>query len=59
MSEPENYRRLALEARERAAAHSGILQEVLLSVAHTYELMDRVQKSIEDPSAQYEPPTEH
>ena len=59
MSEPENYRRLALETRERAAAHSGILREVLLRVAETYDAMARVQKTFDDPAAQDEPTTEH
>ena len=66
MSEPENYRRLALETRERAAAHSGILREVLLRVAETYDAMARVQKTFDHPpepdettAEQDEPATEH
>ena len=47
MSKPEDYQRLALEARERAETFSGIPHDVLLSVAHTYELMARVQQTFE------------
>lgn len=45
MSKPEDYQRLALEARERATRFSGIPHDVLLSVAETYELMARVQQT--------------
>jgi len=55
LSEPENYRRLALETRERAAAQSGDLREVLLRVAETYDAMARVQKTF-DHSAGDHPP---
>ena len=47
MSKPEDYQRLALEARERATTFSGIPHDVLLSVADTYELMARVQQTFE------------
>ncbi|MBV8838684.1 MAG: hypothetical protein JO000_19285 [Alphaproteobacteria bacterium] len=45
MSKPEDYQRLALEARERATTFSGIPHDVLVSVAETYELMARVQQT--------------
>jgi hypothetical protein len=47
LSKPEDYQRLALEARERASTYSGIPHDVLLDVAETYELMARVQQTFE------------
>jgi hypothetical protein len=47
LSGPEDYQRLALEARERATTFEGIPHDVLVSVAETYELMARVQETFE------------
>jgi hypothetical protein len=53
------YRVRAREVSERAEGGSAELRDVLMAVGAAYEIMARVQDTLDDEDAVYQPPPEN